>query len=399
VIPTKAPDGAPPQPRAGAERLAPRPTHAGGAATLSYDEYRRRRYFPQLDGLRAISVVLVITVHMHDRVWLWLAGEHGVTIFFVLSGFLITTLALREEERQGRVDLRGFYVRRIFRLFPAYYAVLGLYCVLILVLGVNGEESGPFRRALPYYLFYLQEVPTITRGLNGPRAPLSHSWSLGIEEKFYLVWPLLAFVALASHHRRRAGVAAALGVAFAITPLFGLHERLLFPYYPIVVGCLCALVMHRPAGFRQCAQLARPGTAVAVAASFAALHLATARMPALAYLYPIGAAALMISVVAGEHAVTRALRTRALVFVGTISYGIYLVHVLCLNAAEELFRPGSGRFAVSAAAFVTAVLASIAAAYLLARTIEWPLRDLGRALSRRPAGRPGREPAVEASTP
>src|SRR6516225_1632317 len=96
----------------------------------SYVDYQRRKYLPELDGLRAISVLLVVSVHLHDfeTVWKWLAGWQGVTVFFVLSGYLITTLSLREEEQRGSLSLAAFYVRRSLRIFPLYYFVLAVYC-------------------------------------------------------------------------------------------------------------------------------------------------------------------------------------------------------------------------------------------------------------------------------
>src|SRR4051812_1063795 len=98
-----------------------------------YAAYRARRYFPELDGLRALCVLLVITVHMYDSqtLWAWLAGTRGVTVFFVLSGFLITTLGLREEAERGSVALGAFYVRRCCRLLPLYFVTLAAYGVLI----------------------------------------------------------------------------------------------------------------------------------------------------------------------------------------------------------------------------------------------------------------------------
>src|SRR5258708_37250383 len=91
-----------------------------------------RRHIPELDGLRAVSVLIVISRHMHDAIWDWLAGELGVIIFFVLSGYLITKLALEEERRNGFLSLKAFYVRRACRFFPLHYVVLGCYCLLIL---------------------------------------------------------------------------------------------------------------------------------------------------------------------------------------------------------------------------------------------------------------------------
>src|SRR5438094_377679 len=106
-------------------------TCSPGQRPRSYQEYRALKYVPELDGLRALSALLVISYHMHDKVWGWLAGYLGVQVFFVLSGYLITTLALREEAERGALCLPAFYVRRACRIFPLYYLTLGTYCLLI----------------------------------------------------------------------------------------------------------------------------------------------------------------------------------------------------------------------------------------------------------------------------
>lgn len=156
----------------------------------SHNAYLSLPYFSSLDGLRAISVLLVLISHARGaEAFHWLRGANGVTVFFVLSGFLITTLALREEARQGFLDIRAFFIRRIFRILPVYYLALGLYCALILGLGIEGHRRDDFLGALPFYAFYFQEYPHFLT----PGIPFEVSWSLGIEEKFYLLWPFLAF--------------------------------------------------------------------------------------------------------------------------------------------------------------------------------------------------------------
>ena len=97
-------------------------------------------YIPQLDGMRALAVLLVVAAHVGSYfatnvLAAYELGGRGVTIFFVLSGSLITSLALKEEAARGRLSFRAFYIRRTFRIFPLYYLVLLLYCVL--VLGLN----------------------------------------------------------------------------------------------------------------------------------------------------------------------------------------------------------------------------------------------------------------------
>ena len=158
-----------------------------------YDHFRARPYFAELDGLRAISVLMVVSVHLkYPQVWN-LSGHLGVRIFFILSGFLITTLALREEARRGYLSVGGFMIRRSFRIFPLYYLTLLLYLVVLLLTG-RPEQKEAIVGVLPAFAFYYPEVPYFYEWF--PVRPFDHAWSLGIEEKFYLVWPIVMFVLL-----------------------------------------------------------------------------------------------------------------------------------------------------------------------------------------------------------
>jgi peptidoglycan/LPS O-acetylase OafA/YrhL len=161
---------------------------------------------PCLDGVRAISILLVIMGHSRAEIhsialkqFLSLFGGHfGVTCFFVISGFLISLLLFREFERSRTVSLGGFYARRILRILPAYLA----YLVLILfVTRITGQSiSWPYwRAALTYTMCYMPALNSVW-----PRL-LGHLWSLAVEEHFYLLWPVL----ILSLHPRRATIAAA----------------------------------------------------------------------------------------------------------------------------------------------------------------------------------------------
>ena len=98
----------------------------------AFQRYRDQRYFPALDGLRALCILGVIGSHMTDKPgWAGLSGGLGVNVFFVLSGYLITMLALREERARGHLSLQAFYVRRTLRIFPLYYLALLVYCGLM----------------------------------------------------------------------------------------------------------------------------------------------------------------------------------------------------------------------------------------------------------------------------
>ena len=136
----------------------------------------RRR--DDLDGLRALAITLVVV--SHTKLLPMPLGMAGVTAFFVLSGFIITTRLLGE----SRIDLRNFYLRRALRLFPA----LSLVVLFVVVAGVSGMLSGPWHLGVIGALTY---TTNILRIAIGPLGSLEHAWSLAIEEQFYLVWPLV----------------------------------------------------------------------------------------------------------------------------------------------------------------------------------------------------------------
>ncbi len=351
-----------------------------------WEAYRGRGYFPELDGLRALSILLVVAHHMHDKVWGWLNGPLGVTIFFVLSGYLITTLALREERTRGDLCFSAFYIRRSFRIFPAYYVTLGLYCLTILGLGIKPESRELLMRALPYYLSYLQEIPFF-RGIGGNfNIPFVQSWSLGVEEKFYLVWPLLAFWIWRGDGRSRVSWTAALTVAFAAAPALeyaglGLLGRMIVPHSRILVGCLVALLLDDPSGFGRLSFLGRGGWPWATTAVLVGLHVGISDGDPVGHAsYAIACGTFLVGLLCGGGAIRRALAWAPLVALGRLSYGVYLLHFFGLNAAEKLVRPGSGRIEVAAVTLVLAWATSAALAYALALVVERPCIALGRRL-------------------
>jgi len=146
-----------------------------------------RSYVPSLNGLRAISIVIVIISHINDRFFLFQVpfpfttitdGNFGVNIFFVISGFLITTLLIEEENNKGTINLKFFYIRRMFRIFPAYYFLLLFYFVLQLFQIIHFTTQS-WLSSIFYYKYWVPgDYET------------AHFWSLSIEEHFYLLWPL-----------------------------------------------------------------------------------------------------------------------------------------------------------------------------------------------------------------
>jgi peptidoglycan/LPS O-acetylase OafA/YrhL len=364
----------------------------------AHQAYLSRRYFPELDGLRALCVLLVISVHMYDSaaLWKWLAGSKGVTVFFILSGYLITTLGLREEEERGSVSLAAFYVRRCCRLLPLYYLVLGLYGVLLVGLGLGPGMAGLFKAALPYYAFYLQEVPFYSWLVLGQQdVPFFHSWSLGVEEKFYLLWPLLAFVAWRGDCRRRLAGALALAGLFALAPLLWTMGpvgrawgRCLFCYFSLLAGCALAQLLHDPVWFGRLRRLGRLTWPALIL--FLGCHFATpwcepgsATAALLDVVYTLGATAFLACVLLGDGPVTRALRATPLVFVGRLSYGVYLVHVLAMVAAYRLLPFAPGDPVRGVLSYLLTCVVAVGVAWLLAVTVERHGVALGRRWSRR----------------
>jgi peptidoglycan/LPS O-acetylase OafA/YrhL len=157
---------------------------------LPAPDWLDRGQIPGLDGLRALAVTLVVLVHSEQTAgfpdWLRLISNHGyigVDLFFVISGFLITTLLAREMERHGQINLKRFYVRRSLRIIPAY-------CVFLVAVALC-QAAGEFELRTRDWVGALTYT---TNFLFHPSWELGHTWSLSVEEHFYLVWPSALFV-------------------------------------------------------------------------------------------------------------------------------------------------------------------------------------------------------------
>src|SRR5579875_1282001 len=149
-------------------------------------ENPNREYYPALDVLRGIAILLVIAYHNFDFLPFFKFGYLGVDLFFVLSGFLITDILLKT--RNEKNWLQNFYARRIFRIFPLYY--LSLFIVLYIIPHITHVNIGYYQQHQVWLWLYLQNWLYITNVSNHTHL-LHHFWSLAIEEQFYLFWPLI----------------------------------------------------------------------------------------------------------------------------------------------------------------------------------------------------------------
>jgi hypothetical protein len=166
-----------------------------------------QRYFPLLDGLRCLAILGVVWYHAAAPSYAsgpLSRGFEGVSLFFVISGFLITTLLLREQSETGDISLRSFYLRRTLRIFPVYYGVLAFYALLVFLQERHSTAGAQFWHNLPFFMTYTSDWFV---NADSDRVIFLFSWSLATEEQFYLFWPWIIRSARGRHSHRRHGPA------------------------------------------------------------------------------------------------------------------------------------------------------------------------------------------------
>jgi peptidoglycan/LPS O-acetylase OafA/YrhL len=330
-----------------------------------YEAYRTRRHFGSLDGIRAIAILGVLwhhTVPPWPTLPLTARGFLGVDLFFVLSGFLIVTLLLRERERNGEISLRGFYMRRTLRIFPLYYGLLALLALLLLVIVPGSGISADFRANLPFYLTY-------TSNWIHDVSFLAIAWSLATEEQFYLLWPPLE-----KYLRRFVLPLLALFLVINQAINYGLlfpaaHARLEIlqsTFTPILLGVLLAHILHHPQGYATIRRwIGQPFTPLLIALvllgvvnlpPFGSDISGTPRL-AIHLLMTLFVAA---SVVREDHLLRPLLAWSPLVRLGAISYGMYLLHMLVRHVAAAVLArlPFDLPFGIFLLTFVGTVIAA-----------------------------------------
>ena len=357
-------------------------------------------YQPGLDGLRAISVIAVICYHAGFG-WMH-GGFFGVEVFFVVSGFLITSLLIEERERTGRIALRQFWYRRARRLLPALGAVLVTVATWAAVFG-SDEQLSQMRRDLPWSMFYVanwgQVLGDVPYFAAGDPPLLRHLWSLAVEEQWYLIWPF-AFVLLTRRRLTPTQCAGWLvGLAVAIMtftfwvhsggpsslggPVFGGSDRTNFMYLStftrstgLLLGAAAAFVW-RPWRTPVAAQHV-PGRQLDVACGVAIGMLVCIFGVATitdGYVYqwllPLVSVLSLVAVLTVVHPAAHGARavfsTTPLVEIGRRSYGLYLWHwpiFVFVGATDG-----------SAGRFVLGLVITAAASELCYQFIETPIRE------------------------
>jgi len=306
-----------------------------------------RDKIPSLDGLRAVSITLVIVSHVFIRTppggyvknaLLALAanGRIGVSVFFVISGFLITALLLRERHKFRRISLAAFYRRRAFRILPAYFVYL--LCVGALsLLGLIPDVSREFWNAVTFTSDYQTHRDWY----------LAHTWSLSVEEQFYLLWPVIVVFC-----RKRTLVWVALSVILldplirVITYLAVPSEMMDIKYMGharadvLMFGCLAALLFQTPRFQRLLETLIRWKTPLFATAFLLAVEPFLEMRGREAYLLVVGFTAqgacitlvMVYLIVRHQGPVGVFLNSRAISHIGVLSYSLYLWQELFIGA-------------------------------------------------------------------
>jgi len=361
------------------------------------------RRLPALDGVRAAAILGVMAYHLGFG---WASGGYlGVDLFFVLSGFLITSLLVEEHGAEGRIRLPAFWARRARRLLPALFLVLVAVAVYAFVNGrfaspttggavidLSGLRSDAFATLLYVANWHLIFGHQSYFAQFSAPSPLQHTWSLAIEEQFYLVWPLVvvAIFTLAPRRWRRAGVVVALGGAVASAVAMGVLYHGGDPssvYYgsetrafDLLIGAALAMVCaDRPQPGKRARTLlhaAAPAAAVGLGGFWWRAGTATGEPTAWMFQGGFFACALLAALVVADvrqfdaGPLARVLSVRPVRWVGQISYGLYLWHwpvIVYMTSA----RTGVSGYALDAAQVATTFAVATASYYL----VELPIRQ------------------------
>ncbi len=360
------------------------------------------RYIPALDGLRALAVIAVVIYHMNATALQ--SGLLGVTIFFVLSGYLITGLLIREWSTTKKINLPQFWLRRVRRLFPAIvFVLLGT----IVLTGVFAPDMLTKLRndivaALLFFTnwWYIFQDVSYFEAMGAP-SPVTHFWSLAIEEQFYLIWPPLLLLLFSKRVKKRhiqlgllvAAIASAAAMAILYSPqadpsrvYYGTDTRA----FSLLIGAFLAFEFpparvngHGRQGFTARDRKIALGVGSAALAGILVMMVAVnGYSPFLYYggiaLLSLLTGALIITLADGRSPLARFFALRPLVWIGKLSYSIYLWHYpLLLLMNPQNFTGETPWFAYVGQALV--ILAASAISYYV---VETPLRKgaIGKAI-------------------
>lgn len=311
----------------------------------SYETYQHTDFFESLDGIRFLAIFGVIWFHTHSRLLSSVvvsgrAGLIGVQLFFALSGFLITTLLLREK-RNNHISLRNFYVRRLLRIVPIYYVVLLVYILLVFLVERDSLEGRAFMQHLPYFLTYASNWLVVSEG----RIIFSFTWALAAIMQFYVAWPpierylkgiwpvvillvMLVFLVCVQQHLFDTWVSTE-------TLVYRIMSSIPRTIY---LGALLAHLLDNQLGFELARKLLgqrwSSGVLVVVLIGFLFLPWASPLLTSCAVVLFVGCC-----VIRKDHILSPLLEFWLIRKIGVVSYGMYLQHMLVFNALKYIYGP------------------------------------------------------------
>ena len=358
-------------------------------------------YLPGLDGLRALAVLMVVAYHLWPK---YIAGGYiGVDIFFVISGFLITSLLIREHIEKGKIDLQQFWVRRARRLLPALVVVIGVTSTFALVVG--GDVLVGIGRQIIGALSFSSNWVEIVAGTDYFSLSSIHLftnfWSLAVEEQFYALWPFVIIAILSLKHAKRFRVGTLLSITLSLGSAI-LMFLLLNPSDPtrvyygtdshafgLMVGAGLAFwgnqryaaavakgVKRPSAGFKHQSILQICGMISLTILIIACLSLSQNQVFTYSgglYGVSILAGIVVLASVSVNGIIRKALEQRVLRYIGKRSYGIYLWHWPIYVLSHYWLGPASNPFVIAA----TTIALSFGCAIVSYRIIETPIRHIG----------------------
>jgi peptidoglycan/LPS O-acetylase OafA/YrhL len=360
---------------------------------------KQKRYFPNLNGIRCIAALLVVFHHLEQAKHsfdlpniyefniIQHAGRLGVGLFFVLSGFLITYLLLEERGRFGNVDTRKFYLRRVFRIWPIYFLIVGLsffvfpYIDLLYFPGTNAklenhvaERLALMLLVLPNFAFVLYDLPYWC----------AQTWSIGVEEQFYYLWPWLI-----KYPKRRITITLLfLGITalFLFTGLYYLDESAeitkaaittfvgQFRIQTMALGGFCAWLVYHDK-FKILNVLFRKDVQIITYLILVVLFLSGLHFTGFLEVYAVFFGIFVLNVSCNPNSLI-SLENRFMNYTGKISYGLYIYHVfvivLIINVLRIYFPAITGS-TYQILVYILTLVFSILAASLSYTYIEKPL--------------------------
>lgn len=354
-----------------------------------FNQYQHQRYFQSLDGVRFLSIIAVIWHHSlpPDLPAVFSRGFLGVDMFFVLSGYLIVTLLLREKEKSNqKISLKNFYIRRALRIFPVYFGVLLALSFIYGVLKSNDPDSEQFFSLFGIYMAFIANWSLVHV------ANLSIYWSLATEEQFYIVWPiiekicrpritlLVLLVFIVINQCINFGIFDTLFIFLYKTPEVVELEILNATFTPICLGVLLAHLLHNEVWFKRAAHILSSKyaslivlCALCMSITFSPSDLSGLPRLSIQFIMCIWLATLVIK---EGHILEGVMSFAPIKRLGQISYGMYIYHMFALHIVRELLQHYG--ISVDYYLFILGFLLTIFIAEMSFRLYESPILSLNK---------------------